>query len=309
MKFTKPSLTIQQQIEKLQGRGMIVGDLSLAAHCFQHISYYRLRAYWLPFEVPAEVDGEHQFAEGTAFEDAVSLYVFDRQLRLLVMDAIERIEVSLRGAWAYRLATQYGSHGYLDPALYARSDQFARALNSLLDEIDWSKDTFIKHYKSKYDDPEHPPVWMVSEVLSLGQLSKWFSNLKARADRQAISKVYGLDEKVLTSAAHHLTYVRNICAHHGRLWNKQFTVTMIMPSAPSALKLAMNPGAERKLYNTLSMLGYLMGIVAPTSDWRQRLRDLLPTCEHAKLSSMGFPENWLELPAWKPQVQAEPEVE
>ena len=309
MKFTKPSLTIQQQIEKLEGRGMSVPDKVVAEHCFQHISYYRLRAYWLPFEVAAEVEGEHKFADGTKFEDALSLYVFDRQLRLLVMDAIERIEVSLRGAWAYRLANQYGPHGYLDPTLYARSDQFARALNSLLDEIDWSKDTFIKHYKTKYDDPEHPPVWMVSEILSLGQLSKWFSNLKARADRQAIAKVYGLDEKVLTSAAHHLTYVRNICAHHGRLWNKQFTVTMIVPSSPSALKLAMNPGAERKLYNTLAMLGYLMGIVAPTSDWRQRLRDLLPTCEHAKLEAMGFPEKWLDLPAWQPPAHAEPEAE
>lgn len=308
MKFTKPSLTLQQQIEKLEARGMSVPDKAWAEHCFQHISYYRLRAYWLPFEVPAEVDGEHQFAEGTTFEDVLSLYVFDRQLRLLVMDAIERIEVSLRGAWAYRLATEYGAHGYLEAALYARSDQFARALNSLLDEINWSKDTFIKHYKTKYDDPEHPPVWMVSEILSLGQLSKWFSNLKARADRQAIAKVYGLDEKVLTSAAHHLTYIRNICAHHGRLWNKQFTVTMIVPSAPSALKLAMNPGTERKLYNTLAMLGYLMGIVAPTSDWRQRLRDLLATCEHAKLAAMGFPNNWLELAAWLPPAQVEPEV-
>lgn len=278
---------------------MSVPDRAFAEHCFQHISYYRLRAYWLPFEVPAEEEGEHEFEGGTAFEDALSLYVFDRQLRLLVMDAIERVEVSLRGAWAYRLAIQYGPHGYLDPALYARSDQFARALNSLLDEIEWSKDTFIKHYKTKYDDPEHPPVWMVSEILSLGQLSKWFSNLKARADRQAIAKVYGLDEKVLTSAAHHLTYVRNICAHHGRLWNKQFTVTMIMPSAPSALKLAMNPAAERKIYNTLAMLAYLMGIVAPASDWRQRLRDLLPTCQHATLGAMGFPENWLDRPAWK----------
>ncbi|KQX35387.1 DNA-binding protein [Devosia sp. Root436] len=304
MKFTKPSLTIQRQIEKLEGRGMSVPDKGKADHYLQHISYYRLRAYWLPFEVPAQVDGEHKFADGTSLDDAISLYVFDRQLRLLVMDAIERVEVSLRGAWAYRLAIQYGPHGYLDPALYARSDQFARALNSLLDEIDWSKDTFIKHYKTKYDDPEHPPIWMISEIMSLGQLSKWYSNLKARADRQAVAKVYGLDEKVLASCAHHLTYVRNICAHHGRLWNKQFTVTMKVPNAPSSLRLAMNPHTERRLYNTLAMLGYLMGIVAPTSDWRQRLRELVASCDHAKLDAMGFPDNWLTLPAWKPPATA-----
>ncbi len=278
---------------------MTVPDQGVAEHSLQHISYYRLRAYWLPFEIDAQVEGEHQFAADTSFDDVLSLYVFDRQLRLLVMDAIERIEVSLRGAWAYRLATQYGPHGYLDPALYAKGDQFARALTSLLDEIEWSKDTFINHYKTKYDDPEHPPVWMVSEIMSLGRLSKWYSNLKARADRQAVAKVYGLDEKILTSAAHHLTYVRNICAHHGRLWNKQFTVTMIQPSAPSALKLAMNPASSRRHYNILAILGYLMGIVAPSSDWRARVRDLLSTCKHAKLHAMGFPEDWQNLPAWK----------
>ncbi|MGV8830444.1 MAG: Abi family protein [Devosia sp.] len=305
MKFAKPSLTIQQQIEKLEGRGMAVPDNAVANHSLQHISYYRLRAYWLPFEIDAEIEGEHKFAEGTTFDDALSLYVFDRQLRLLAMDAIERIEVSLRGAWAHRLATQHGPHGYLEPGIYARSDQFARALSSLLDEIDRSKDTFVKHYTTKYDDPQHPPVWMVSEILSLGQLSKWFSNLKARADRQAISKVYGLDEKVLASSAHHLTYVRNICAHHGRLWNKQFTVTMIVPSSPPALRLAMNPRTDRQIYNTLAMLGYLMGIVAPTSDWRRRLCGLLETCPHAKLEAMGFPEGWQDMPAWKPATQAE----
>ena len=304
MKFTKPSLTIHQQIAMLEARGMLVPDKQIAFHSLQHISYYRLRAYWLPFEVPAEQDGEHKFAEGTSFADALSLYVFDRQLRLLVMDAIERVEVSLRGAWAYHLATRYDPHGYLDPAIYARSDQFARALASLLDEIDRSKDTFVKHYKTKYDDPEIPPVWMVSEILSLGQLSKWFSNLKARADRQAIAKVYGIDEKVLASCVHHLTYVRNICAHHGRLWNKQFTVTMIVPSAPAALRLAMNPATERQLYNTLAMLGYLMGIVSPASDWRRRLAQLLSTCPHAKLDAMGFPNGWRDMPAWKVSLEA-----
>lgn len=283
---------------------MAFSDRKHAAHCLQHISYYRLGAYWLPFEIDAEVEGEHKFAHGTDFGDALALYVFDRQLRLLVMDAIERVEVSLRGCWAYRMATRYGPHGFLDPNIYAKSEQFERARDSLLEELARSKDTFVKHYQTKYDDPEHPPVWMVSEILSLGQLSKWYGNLGARADRQAIAKSYGIDEKVLESCAHHLTYVRNICAHHGRLWNKQFIVTMVVPNAPGALKLAMNPGTERKLYNTLAMLGYLMGIVAPSSDWRQRLRDLVATCEHAKLAAMGFPEEWLSMPAWKPPAQA-----
>ncbi|MBB3931212.1 abortive infection bacteriophage resistance protein [Kaistia hirudinis] len=299
MKFAKPSLPIADQIALLKRRGMTIPDRARAEHYLQHVSYYRLRAYWLPFEQLAPVNGDHMFRNGTSIDDAVALYVFDRQLRLLVMDAIERIEVSLRGAWAYHLAVKYGSHGYLDPNLYDRADRFANALTGLLDEIERSTDTFIVHYKSKYDDPEQPPIWMTAEVMSLGQLSKWYSNLKRRPDRQAIAKIYGLDEKVLTSVAHHLTYVRNICAHHGRLWNKQFTVTMTIPNSPGSLKLAMNTAATRKLYNTLAVLGYLIGIVAPGTEWRKHLADLVASCPLAGTAAMGFPTNWKEMPAWK----------
>jgi abortive infection bacteriophage resistance protein len=299
MKFAKPALSIADQIALLERRGMAVPDRARAAHYLKHISYYRLRAYWLPFEVSATVEGDHRFQAGVSFDDALALYVFDRQLRLLVMDAVERVEVALRASWAHHLAIQYGSHGYCDAAIYGRNDHYAKALTSLIEEIDRSRDTFIEHYKRKYDDPELPPVWMAAEVMSLGQLSKWLGNLKLRADRQAIAKPYGLDETVLVSLVHHLTYVRNICAHHGRLWNKQFTVTMTVPNSPGALKLAMNPAARRKLYNTLAILGYLLGIIAPGSEWRKHLVELLATCPLADPAAMGFPAAWGTMPAWR----------
>lgn len=299
MKFVKPSLSIQHQINLLERRGMAVPDKAKAAHYLQHISYYRLRAYWLPFELAAPADGEHSFRPGSSFDDALSLYVFDRHLRLLVMDTVERIEVSLRGNWAHHLAMKYGSHGYLDAVIYGRAEHYAKALTSLDEEIDRSRDTFIEHYKRKYDDPALPPVWMAAEVMSLGQLSKWLGNLKQRADRSAIAKPYGLDESVVVSLAHHLTYVRNICAHHGRLWNKQFTVTMTLPKYPSAISLAMNPNSTRKLYNTLAAMGYLLGIIAPGTEWRKHLVELLATCPLADTRSMGFPANWQAMPAWR----------
>jgi abortive infection bacteriophage resistance protein len=304
MKFTKPSLSIADQIALLERRGMAIPSRGKAEHYLRHVSYYRLRAYWLPFEQPAPADGDHMFRAGTSLDDAIALYVFDRQLRLLVMDAIERVEVSLRGVWAYHLAMKYASHGYLSPNLYARSDRYAKAYTGLLREIERSTDTFIVHYKSKYDDPAQPPIWMTAEVMSLGQLSKWFGNLKFRPDRQAIAKSYGLDEKVLVSIAHHLTYVRNICAHHGRLWNKQFTVTMTLPNSPGALQSAMNSATERKLYNTLAILGYLIEIVAPGSERRKHLLELITSCPLAKPDAMGFPADWRQISAWRLQQQA-----
>ncbi|NTI03475.1 Abi family protein [Agrobacterium rhizogenes] len=200
---------------------------------------------------------------------------------------------------AHHLAMKYGPHGYLDPTLYNRADRYAQAFAKLIEDLDRSKDTFIVHYKSKYDDPAHPPIWMTAEVISLGQLSMWYSNLKNRPDRQAVAKTYGLDETILISLVHHLTYVRNICAHHGRLWNKQVTVKMIVPKSPASLKLAMNQANQGRLYNTLAVLGYMMGIVAPGNHWRQQLVELVNSCPLADIAAMGFPVDWKNLPAWK----------
>lgn len=304
MKFQKPSLTIADQIALLRARGMAIPDRAKAEHYLLHISYYRLRAYWYILESAAPAPGEHQFVPGTSLDDAISLYIFDRRLRLLVMDAIERIEVSLRGTWAYCMATQYGPHGYLDPAHYADPLIYADNLIQLTAEVNRSTDDFIRHYKQKYTQPPMPPVWMVSEVMSLGALSKWYSSLNLRADRNRIAKAYGLDEKVMTSVAHHLSYVRNICAHHGRLWNKYLTVGMVSPSSPGSLKLAVGGAGHRKLYSTLAVLTYLMRIAAPGSDWQRTLVDLIIGCPQANPQQMGFPGDWQQRPFWKPALPA-----
>ncbi|MBO9134594.1 Abi family protein [Rhizobium sp. B230/85] len=119
----------------------------------------------------------------------MEIHILDRRLRLLVMDAIERIEVSLRGGWAHHVAMKYGPHSYLDPGLYHRADRYAQAFLKLIEDLRRSKDTFILHYKNRYDDPEHSPVWMTAEVISLGQFSMWYSNLKNRFDPPITCKV------------------------------------------------------------------------------------------------------------------------
>ena len=298
MRFGKPALSIDDQLALLRRRGMIVDDEAQARHYLTHISYYRLRAYWLPFEAPAP-DGDHAFRPGTTFANVLDLYVFDRQLRLLVLDAVERVEVALRAQWAHHVAMTCGPHGHLDPTRHHSADKHAAAIEDLRKEVARSSDTFINHYRRKYDDPALPPVWMAAEVISLGQLSKWIDNLKFRADRQAIAKPFGLDEKALVSVAHHLSHVRNIAAHHGRLWNRRFVVTMAVPKFPARLPVAMRGAGERLLHNTLVMLDHLLTVVAPGHGWRARVVALIEGCPVADPTAMGFPEDWRRRPAWR----------
>jgi abortive infection bacteriophage resistance protein len=301
MKFTKPALSIDDQLALMRRRGMAIADETDVRHYLKHISYYRLRAYWLAFEVPAD-PGDHAFCEDTCFEDVLALYVFDRQLRLLVLDAVERVEVALRAGWAHHMAMTHGSHSYLDGGLHARADHHAYAVTALTEEFARCRDAFAEHYRATYTDPVLPPVWVAAEVISFGQLSKWISNLERRSDRQAIAKPFGFDEKTLISFAHHMNYVRNICAHHGRLWNKRFTVTMAVPKFPAKLPVAMRGAHDRMLHNTLVMLDHMLGIIASDSGWRGRLVTLIDGCPQVDPVAMGFPADWRARAAWRVAV-------
>lgn len=298
MRFTKPATSFEEQAQLLESRGMDIPDKKAAIHYLSHLNYYRLGAYWLPFESEHDT---HQFYSGVTFDDVLNLYVFDRELRLLVLDAIERIEVSIRTQWAYHMAHQHGAHSHLDPAL-SNNKWHQGNLRSLKKELARSDEVFVHHYNNTYTEPaEVPPIWAACEVMSLGLLSRWNKSLKPAKTRSAIAKTYKLPVNVMISFVEHLAYVRNICAHHSRLWNRRMTKTMQIPhSRQLDLSQYFNTDniAQRKLYNTLVMLAYLMDIVCPNHHWRSRLKELLSE-HHIDVLMMGFPENWEELPIWQ----------
>ena len=298
MEYTKPPLFIDQQIDLLMSRGMRIDNRDRAARYLSHINYYRFRAYWLPFEEKSD-QTEHQFKAGTTFDDALKLYLFDRKLRLLVMEAIERVEISFRTRFAHELSLKYGSHVHLDSGLFKRSDIYHQHIESLKVEIKRSQETFIEHYRVTYDDPELPPIWAVCEVMTFGQLSMWFKNLKRRSDRNAIARIYGIDETILGSFMHHLTHIRNLSAHHSRLWNRRIVFTMTIPTLPTDLAIQFNPTAGRNIYNTFIMLGYLLKLISPGTSWVARMRQLIEKYVPDKSAAMGFPEGWRDLPLWK----------
>ena len=301
MKYTKPPLTFEAQIALLKSRGMTIPDESGARQALAHLNYYRLRAYWMRMEGPKGSAGEHCFLPSSGFDQALKLYSFDRSLRLLVMDAIEQVEVSVRTQWAHHLSLAYGAHAYLDPAIFRKADAHQRSLIALEEEIGRSQETFIDHYQTTYSHPLLPPIWAVCEVMSFGQLSRWISNLKHRRDRQRIAEIYGLDERVFCSFLHHLTHVRNLCAHHSRLWNRRFTITMQIPSALPARAIAwLNVSADRQVYNTLVMLGVLLNTIDPGTIWPSRIRALLDGSPGVDPAAMGFPDTWRSCPLWVP---------
>lgn len=298
--FAKPSLTIDQQITHLKMQGMAVSDETSARHWLQHVSYYRLSAYWLPFEHPKGQAGR-RFQAGTSFQLVTELYEFDRQLRLLVLDAIERIEVAIRGAWAYALAHQGGPHGYLNAALYSDRTKFHDNLARLVRDVGTSPETYMAHYRDNYDDPAMPPVWMVAELMSFGQISRWYSLLADRALRNSIAMPLGLPEVIMVPLLKHLSIIRNSCAHHARLWNRGFLLRMRVPHKPANLAASLVPhnGGPALLYNALTLIHYMLDGAAPGAQWKPRLIGLLDRHPLNDLSAMGFPADWRTRPLWR----------
>ena len=284
--YTKPFLTLQEQIDQLKSRGMKFHDEEKAKHYLGNLNYYRLGGYWLLFE---QNHGTHTFNPETYFEDVLNLYIFDRELRLLILDAIERIEVSIRSKLAFHLAEVFGSHPHLEPENFFSPLKYSRTLTKLKSEIDRNRsEIFIRHHLNKYSD-DLPPIWVSVEVMTMGQISNWYSNIKERKHRQTIAKYYGLDEKILCSFLHHLTIVRNTAAHHSRIWNKKFTVDFSLPNNPVELGSKFNPSRKKYIYNTLIMCEYLMDIISENNHWKTRLDTLIATYGIDTLR-MGYPE-------------------
>ena len=236
MEYTKPPLTYEQQVELLINRGLIVDDKERAIRLLGHISYYRLSAYMLPFKKLENNNYLNQFKEGTRWDDVYNLYLFDRKLRLLVFDAIERIEISIRTQITYQLSHKYGSHWQMNADIFKLN---TRTKNGKIITIDVHKElcqhineqlksnqteTFVQHYINIYDTPVMPPSWMCTEIMYFNQLSRICMSLKSRKDLVDIANVYSLPPAQFCSWLHTINYVRNLCAHHSRLWNRDFNI-------------------------------------------------------------------------------------
>jgi len=353
--YNKSPLSISEQAQYLIDKGLVCDDKIRLERYLSTIGYYRLSVYWFPY-----LSEDKLFLPNTTFNKILDLYIFDRQLRLLVMEALERIEIALRAKWSCALALEGGSHAYIYETLFedvtvTKKEQgkkvvdekgndvkiivlkYSKAYEELenkfkelhfFDNKKQNPEDFIQHYKSNYDTPEYPPIWMATEVMSFGMLSRWFQLTKDKIEKEvenkktnvaiktSIIKEFGMPNRidVFERTLHHLTIVRNICAHHSRLWNRRFIFPL-----PDIYKINGKNASDRfkyetyigkkdnktyqrldnRLYNSLVIIEALLYSISPKTRWKNRLMDLLNRIEPIYHQKMGFPDNWREREPWK----------
>ncbi len=296
-------------------------DPAKAAAYLERIGYYRLSGYWYPLRQSRTVPAQggraatqvlDTFRPGASFAQAIDLYVFDKRLRLLFLDAVERIEVALRVDIALLLGAR-DPWAHRNPfLLHGNFAQRTNRRTGRIDYQDWlarldqaaarSKEEFVQHFTSRYSGPL--PIWIAVELWDFGMLSIFLAGMTV-ADRGTLAAKYGVQRpELLVGWMRAINGIRNVCAHHGRLWNRS---PVDQPKPPRVGEIAFldhlagDAYAQTRLYGVAAPMQYLLRFINPTTSWPGRLRqhfDGFPTAPGVAVGQTGFPTGWGNLPLW-----------
>lgn len=214
------------------------------------------------------------------------------------MNELEKIEVAIRSRMIYILSHRHGAFWYLGYTLFQNPVSHKRLLEKLETEYNRSDEEFILAFKEKYTD-SLPPSWMLLEVTSFGSLSVLYSNLKPGSEKREIAHTFGLADKVFSSWIHSLVYLRNVCAHHSRLWNRTMSIQPVFPKTTNDKWLKNKAIHNNHTYFILSMLVYFMNQIKQDNDVVIRFKELLVKYPNIDPVAMGFPVDWKVEPLWE----------
>jgi abortive infection bacteriophage resistance protein len=312
-RYEKLPKTFENQVQLLKKRGLTIPNEKKAERVLTYISYNRLSNYWYPMlKSPKE---EELFKKGASFETIFRLYQFDSELRAITFQAIEQIEIAIRTQTIYHFSHQYNSGFWYDKELAFRDyPKFVQFLSKVTKNVQETKQEFILKYHRKYEQ-YLPPAWKSFELLTFTSLISILKNVSDNKHLIPIAKSVGLHHSILISWLESFVYVRNICAHHGRLWNIILTIKPEWLKSPKAdwvnrwendydptghtLEKVDKNDRILKLYASICAILYCLQFVNPYHKYKKRLLTLFDEFPEVDLYHMGFPEDWKNQSLWK----------
>ena len=297
VRYTNRAITTEQQIDILKERGLLIDDVERAVKALDIISYFRLAGYWRHFEADHTT---HQFREGCRFADIIDLYSFDKQLRALLFTAIQTIEVAVRTKIIKHFALEFGAFWFMDENFATNEARFATNLAVIRKEVERSHDDFITEHFRKYNEPELPPVWKTLEAISMGTLSKLYSNFSNATAKHAVAREFGLNHhKFLRSWLECLAVLRNCCAHHSRLSNHVFPVKTRCQNVCQIHGLLISHSENKLFIHNYAVLCIGSTPLFLENTFITDFKQLLISHPSVKTRLLGFPRNWEQEPLWR----------
>lgn len=285
--YTDSPLSVEDQIRLLKSRNLAFGNEVQAAHTLQNVSMFRMKGYLHPLQSDKI---NHIYRNGATFEQALELYRFDSSLRKLIFKRIEQIEVSIRTKFSEIMSTAVGQFWYSDPKNFRNAHDHSDLLSTIRREFRRSDDDQIVSFFQSYTN-ELPPSWMAMEVSSFGTLSLFYKCVNAGICKRDVASYYGLKDTVFESWIHSLVYVRNICAHHSRLWNRNLRIQPKMPKTLSHPFVRQETKTNR-VYYVMCIIKYLLNIIEPGNNFTSQVCWLFVEYPNINKRAMSFPENW-----------------
>lgn len=305
MKYPKLPLSFEAQADQLIARGLIA-ERAILVERLKAVNYYRLSGYLYPFREP-----DDSFKVGTTLEAVWRRYTFDRRLRLLFIDAIERIEVAVRTRLVCQLAHhELPEEPHLKGAFCYLSSRYFPGFSSNAEYLKWrsglaietqraKSEAFVQHFKDKYGDHHDDlPIWAVCELMTFGSMFTMAKTVVPEV-REQVAAEFGFPSEHFLSWLQALMILRNACAHHSRVWNRESG----KPAMPHKNKFPLWR-VEPQIPNTrtgylLTICYHWLGKISTSSNWRERLFTLLDEFPEIPLEPMGLPEDWKNHPLWK----------
>ena len=304
--LAEPGRTRDQLLGRLCERGLMIPDEARARHYLSFVGYHRLDAYGWVFTDHRNgcLEQQRRFLPGTTFTDLEQLYSFDRELRLLVMDAIERVEVAARSATCAVMSPVFGPLWYLNPTCFNYKPA-GNGHGSLIEEIKRQVTRGVRRPRrngaappAEVADIVFPPCWVMAETTSFGTWSRMYAKLQRRYQREIAAEL-DIPAHILESWLHTITNLRNLCAHHSRLWNRRYGFT------PKPLDEYSEHLTGVHFNSRAAMVHILLQRVSPGSSWPGRIKTLLrnnapffDSHPNVSLRAMGFREDWHRDPFW-----------
>ncbi|NIG52929.1 Abi family protein [Chitinophaga sp. Cy-1792] len=297
--YNKPATTISEQIILLKRRGLLIENVTLAEEYLTHVGFFRLADFW---QVLQRDTTNNIFIKGTKFNSVVELYNFDRGLRLLLLDAIERIEISLRASITDTMSLAYGGQWYSDPRNAEDVDRFNDNMDFIKSELERNTEEFLTIHTRRYGTAEYPPAWKIVQVLSFGTLSKLYRNIARKLpEKKIIAIKFGLPTYVwLDNWLMVVSALRNHCAHHNRLCYRWFVFIPKELTKANNYWIKKYPEGlgKRYLYTQLCTVKYLLDRCG-YNDFSERLKYLIEKSPNVPLQKMGFLPGWENEDLWK----------
>jgi abortive infection bacteriophage resistance protein len=294
--YNKTYKSPEDLVQLLKSRGLTIEDEAKAVQYISSIGYYRLSAYMYP--LLSQPKSEHLYKQGATFRQVMKLYRFDKKLRLLIFNEIEKIEVAVRSA-----IVNIGSEMTADPfwistaANFTDQSKFTKTMSLIDAELRHSREDFITHFFATYSD-QYPPAWILAEVLPFGVMTNIFSNIKNKRIKKQISQSFGLQVAPFESWLTIVALTRNYCCHHARVWNKRYTIMPMIPNRTNNPWITL-PTDKLRIYFDLCIIKYFVDAISPGNDMKQKIVALLTDFPEIDIAAMGFPADWQAEPLWQ----------